>query len=250
MPAEPDDVEILNIEMLIKMRQLDESDFTENDIDEFFKEIALIQTKIDMLSKLNSPQKVSNNFLNKHILLIYYNNVRSIDNKENILTKIELSKYKVLVLTEPWLSKQESSSKYFPKFFNVYRCDRTIDNVNYSRRSGGVAVLVHSKFNSRLIKLNDVSCEYLAVEIKMNPPMIIYAVYMREFEAEVAMKHVKLITGLIARFSNHRIFILGDFNLRGVIWNPSDTGTFFIPSHIPTNATEFINKMSDWLFSK
>lgn len=242
--AEQDDIEILHNEMLIRMGNLDESDFTENDIDEFFKEIALIQTKINMLSNLNTSEKVSNKFTNKNTLLMYYNNVRSIDNKENVLTKIELSKYKILVFTEPWLSGLPSS-RYFPKMFHVYRWDRTIDNVNFTRRSGGVALLVHSKFQSRQINLNDDSCEYLAIEIKINPPLIIYAAYMRVFDPVVAMQHVKLINELILKFPNHRIIVVGDFNLSGVIWNPSDTETFFIPSNIPTNATEFIAKMQD-----
>nr|AEG42077.1 putative non-LTR retrovirus reverse transcriptase [Mayetiola destructor] len=41
---------------------------------------------------------------------------------------------------------------------------------------------------------------------------------------------------------------MGDFNLRGVIWNLSDIGTFFTPSNIPSNATEFITKMNDLAF--
>lgn len=156
--------------------------------------------KIDLHSNLNKPNKVSNVFTNKNTLLIYYNNVRSIDNKENILTKIELSKYKILVFTDPWLSGLPSG-KYFPKKFNVYRYDRAIDNVNFIRRSGGVAMLVHSKFKSRLIDLDDDSCEYLAIEIKINPPMIIYAAYMRVFDPVVAMQHVKLIKELISKSS-------------------------------------------------
>lgn len=39
------------------------------------------------------------------LLPIYYNNVRSIMNKHNMCMKIELSVYKVLVLTETWLKK-------------------------------------------------------------------------------------------------------------------------------------------------
>lgn len=68
---------------------------------------------------------------------------------------------------------------------------------------------------------------------------------MRIFNPAVAMIHIKLINELITRFSNHRIIVVGDFNLSGVIWNPSDTGSFFTPTNIPTNATEFIAKMQD-----
>lgn len=141
------------------------------------------------------------------------------------------------------LQNLQNLGKYFPRKVNVYRCDRAIDNVNFIRRSGGVAMLVPSKFKSRLMNLNNDFCEYLAIEIKINPPIVIYAAYMRVFHPVVA--HVKSIKEMISRFPNHRIVVVDDFNLHGVIWNPSDIGAFSILSNIPTNATEFIAEMQD-----
>ena len=81
---EQNDIELLNIEMLLRMRELDNSKFNESDIDEFFNQIEAIQKKIDLHSNLNKTNTVSNKFTNKNTLLMYYNNIRSIDNKENI----------------------------------------------------------------------------------------------------------------------------------------------------------------------
>lgn len=80
------------------------------------------------------------------LLLIYDNNVRCITNKHNICMKIELSIYKILVLTETWLIKAISSSVYFPNKYEIYRFDRVVSS-NVSRRSGGVAMLVHKDVN-------------------------------------------------------------------------------------------------------
>lgn len=63
---EQDDIEILNIEMLLRMQDLDNSEFKEGDIDEFFKQIEAIQTKMDLHSNLNKPKTVSDKFTNKN----------------------------------------------------------------------------------------------------------------------------------------------------------------------------------------
>lgn len=59
----------------------------------------------------NAPRvgKINHNLVDISFLPIYYNNVRGVTSKHNMSTKIELSMYKVLVLTETWLSKREVS---------------------------------------------------------------------------------------------------------------------------------------------
>lgn len=64
-------------------------------------------------------------------------------------------------------------------------------------------------------------CEFVAVcefvEVKLNPiPLIIYAVYMRIFDNDIAMKHVKNVERLSEEFSEHRIMVLGDFHMNSV----------------------------------
>lgn len=273
------DVELLYIQMAIQMENLD-NNYNEENIQAFFVEIATLQQTINSYTETtaNSTQLqqdksasserlihgerrngngkvvIDGQFAQKSLLPIYYNNVRSITNKRNICMQIELSFYKVFVLTETWLTSDQSSSVYFPKQFNVYRYDKVVGSHSSARtrRSRGVAVLVHGKLASRQIRLAQESmCECLAIEIKVKPtPLIIYAVYMNEFTLEVAMKHFDLIDGLMTKFKQHRVIVVGDFNLHNIGWTADEQGTCYLPSGNSThdssyhnNAREFLRKM-------
>lgn len=132
------------------------------------------------------------NFVDVSLLPIFYDNARSIINKCNLSTKIELSIYKILCFTETWLTSAHYSSSYFPSNFTVYRCDRMVDT---DKRSGGVAVLVHSSFNSQqLLIQSDQHCEFLAIGIKIKPtPLILYICYLSKFDAHIANMHYEIV---------------------------------------------------------
>ena len=154
-------------------------------------------------------------------LPIFYDNVRSITNKRNVCMKIELSLYKVICMTETKLDDGITSSVYFPSNFQVYRCDRKVINV---RRAGGVAILVHHTLKSKQIVLSDTVdidpiSEFLAVEIIVRPqPLIIYLCYMSMFNYESASKHYVRIETIVEKYRDHKIMILGDFNLHDIDW--------------------------------
>lgn len=141
-----------------------------------------------------------------------------------------------------------SNSEYFPSNFNVYRYDRLIPNS--SRRYGGIAVLVHKDLQQSSVKLkDDEKCEFVAVEIKLNPtPLIIYAVYMRIFESDVAVKHVENIKELNKKFRKHRIVVMGDFNMNGIRWMTDESGTHFQPTEVSASMENFLREMSDLSF--
>lgn len=188
----------------------------------------------------------------------YYNNVRSITNKRNICMMIDLSVYKVLCFTETWLSDAHFSSVYFPAKFNVYRCDR----VNTASRSGGVAVLVHRSLRSKQLILDvetELDCEYLAIEVSVKPtPLIYYVCYMSVFDHQIAMKHHRRVKLITENYLNHRIIVLGDFNLHDIIWtSDQDNLNVFLPhaaTNVATNhrrsqyneaALDFLNQMME-----
>lgn len=175
-------------------------------------------TNIPRATSANRAANHTNcNLVDISYLPIYYNNVRGVTSKNNICTKIELSIYKILVLIETWLSKRESSSVYFPRTFKVYRQDRIVPNS--LRRYGGVAIIVHQELCHQRLKLKECNeaVECVAVEIKLKPiSLILYAAYIRVFDAEVAMKHIEHVKDLCNRFGTHRIMVLGDFNMRSV----------------------------------
>lgn len=170
--------------------------------------------------------------------------------------KIELSIFKVLCFTETWLSNAHSSSVYFPSNFNVYRCDR----LNAERRSGGVAVLVHRSLKSKQMSLDfpvDPECEFLAVEVIVKPkPLLYYVCYMSTFDYQIASKHYQRIKIIMENYRNHRIIVLGDFNLHDITWTADDDDqNVFLPhvtvasvtnqrrSNYNENALDFLNKM-------
>ncbi|RYE24260.1 MAG: hypothetical protein EOP45_06005, partial [Sphingobacteriaceae bacterium] len=170
-------------------------------------------------------------------LPIYYNNVRSIVNKRNLCTRIDLSIYKVLCFTETFLTSAFSSSTYFPNRFTVYRCDRQIDT---DRRSGGVAVLVHSSIPSKHLQIAaDPLCEFLAIEIKIKPtPLILFNCYLNKFEANVANMHVNIVKQLVSDHPNHRILVVGDFNVYDIQWALDEDEECFVPyTNVLENAT-------------
>lgn len=125
------------------------------------------------------------------------------------------------------------SSVYFPRKFTIYRCDRKHPT---KRRSGGVALLVHHSFESKPIAFSSKSdsesdCEFLAIEIITKPqPLIIYVCYMNKFDLENALKHHQRIKSIVERYRDHRIMVLGDFNLFDIVWTPDDEdNNVFLP---------------------
>lgn len=182
-------------------------------------------------------------------LPIYYNNVRGVTSKENLCTKIELSMYKVLVFTETWLSKRESSSVYFPDAFTVHRQDRIV--LNPMRRYGGVAVIVHKQLKHQRLKVKESSAEVecVAIEVKLKPTsLIVYAAYMRIFDPAVAEKHVVNIKELCKTFGTHRIMVLGDFNMSSVRWVLDESTEYYLPTNIDTNMENFLTEMHELPF--
>lgn len=188
------------------------------------------------------------NFIDKQRLPIYYNNVRSIVNKRNVCTKIELSPFKVLCFTETFLDGTVNFN--FPDSFHVHRCDRVSGTVNSrTRRSGGVAVLVHKTLKSKLIELQtDPQCEFIAVEISLKPQsLIIYVCYMSEFELNIASKHFERIKELTEKYPNHRIMVVGDFNLYQIEWEEDESGDYYLPKLSATNQSDYFANAHDFL---
>lgn len=192
-------------------------------------------------------------------LAIYYDNVRSITNKRNISMKIEMSNYKLLCFTETWLNKEHFNSVYFPDSFNVYRCDRKFQTL---RRSGGVVVLVHHSLYSKQVKFNSAldsedASEFLAIEIRIKPqPLIVYVCYLSEFNSEIALRHYQRIKFMVENNREHRIIVMGDFNLHDIVWTPDDVEVEIYLPHASTDsntsghrsnyhveALDFLNKM-------
>lgn len=89
----------------------------------------------------------------------------------------------------------------------------------------------------------------MAVEIKLKPsPLIFCAVYMRVFELEVALKHTKIVKQLETYYSNHKILVVGDFNIDSVRWVADESNLYYLPVGARDREEEFFNAMHDLCF--
>lgn len=233
------------------LTDLDYAELNDTNVNAFFDEIERLQSMINDIYNVSEQSKSEQIILNADanfddisLLSMYYNNVRCITNKKNICMKIDLSPYKILCFIETWLTSQQSNSVYFPKQFNVFRCDRT----NSQRRSGGVALLVHVTLISRQIKLKPCECECLAIEIKLEPkPLLVYVLYMREFNLVIANQHHKHIEELTLNFPNHQVLVLGDFNIHSIGWIHNETSTHYTPIDIASHNTSYHRNVAEFL---
>lgn len=220
--------------MLLHMSELETVELSDEVIDTFVQQINDLINKTQQLrSNINEiqtqkNQEEYNNFVDIISLPIFYDNARSVINKRNIATNIELSFFKILCFTETWLTATHPNSHYFPSNFTAYRCDRMIDT---NRRSGGVAVLVHQSLKSQQMFIrDDPQCEYLAIEIKIKPtPLILYVCYLSKFDAVIASMHHENIKQITSSHPKHRLIVLGDFNVYDVHWALDESEESFVP---------------------
>lgn len=89
----------------------------------------------------------------------------------------------------------------------------------------------------------------MAVEMKLHPiPLIVYAVYMRVFDHEVAMKHIANIRELCQRFGRHMIMVIGDFNMNSLRWMSDENEEYYLPMNVNTNMECFLKGMHELSF--
>ncbi|XP_037029333.1 uncharacterized protein LOC119069378, partial [Bradysia coprophila] len=129
-------------------------------------------------------------------------------------------------------------------------------------RSGGVAILVHHSLNSRTVTINstigpDEASEFLVIELCIKPqPLILYVCYMSMFDPCIAAKHYHHVKVIVEKYRNHKIIVLGDFNLHDINWSlDDDDENAYIPyaptdrningnrSCYQTDALDFLDKM-------
>lgn len=107
--------------------------------------------------------KNSNSFLN-----IYYQNVRSLNNKLTLLKSLSpLSLYNILIFTETWLNDNIHSSELGLYDYIIYRYDRN-GKTSSSSRGGGVLIAIHKSLPSKPLIVENNNLEILFVLIKLH----------------------------------------------------------------------------------
>jgi len=118
--------------------------------------------------------KNSNSFLN-----IYYQNVRSLNNKLTLLKSLSpLSLYNILIFTETWLNDNIYSSELGLYDYIIYRYDRN-EKTNSLSRGGGVLIAIHKSLPSKPLIVENNNLEILFVLIKLhNQSVIILCIFL------------------------------------------------------------------------
>lgn len=104
------------------------------------------------------------NLPKKSIISVYYQNLRSINNKlSDISSSTSIDEYDVLLFTETWLKPEINNNELKLFNYNIYRCDRS-KNTSFNERAGGVMIATKD-FPSHELKLIHNNVEQIFVLI-------------------------------------------------------------------------------------
>src|SRR5215469_933318 len=157
------------------------------------------------------------NHQDKNVLSIYYQNVRSINNKLRQLEPILASSdYDFIILTETWLTQQNQD------------VIDTINKLQYESvdfirngRGGGVSILI--KHGIKYAKcINNTRLELCVIKTSNPQNLIIAGVYIPPNQSETwGDELIEAFNEIQQTYPNSKLIIIGDFNLPS--WKPSST---------------------------
>lgn len=143
-------------------------------------------------------------------------NAQSIVNKHDSLeAHIYTHSPDVVALTETWLREFHSDDCICPHGYHIFRCDRV------STSGGGVALLVKSKFQTKVLKI-DAHLEYLIAEIISSYLKLILAVCYRSQKTSPSDFFSSLhsdIDTLMSSTQYNGLVCTGDFNCPEIDWS-------------------------------
>lgn len=157
--------------------------------------------------------------------------------------------YKGFCFTETWLHDDDQNDVFFPKNFNVYRMDR---DPTVASKGGGVAVTINDQFqSSQMENVYDADCESICVKVKLKPTsLIMYVAYVNIPDRIILAKHFHLVHQLTSSETDSRIVVVGDFNLKKIVWNADDTNSFYLPQNILSHdQSDYFKSALDFLQS-
>ncbi|XP_055612569.1 uncharacterized protein LOC129759187 [Uranotaenia lowii] len=173
-------------------------------------------------------------------LILYYQNVGGINScVSDYLLASSCSCYDISALTETWLSDRTLSSQVFSSDYTVFRCDRGPNNSTKST-GGGVLIAIRSTLSA--IPIYDESWndqEFVWTRIDLGTKKLyVGVVYLPPDRTRNASFADSFSSGLSKLCSltlpEDDIVIIGDFNLPGLKWIPSQ-GNFWFAD--PTNCS-------------
>lgn len=157
-----------------------------------------------------------------------YQNVRGLRTKLNLLrTNVPCLNYDFFALTETWLCDSIHDNELNFKNYNIFRYDRDHHSSKY-KRGGGVALCILKKFPAIRLNTPILCLEHLIVEVKLNHKSKIVLVVCYIPPSSLLSSYVSFINSLEWLQStlptNHKILIMGDFNLPLVTFSSDNNG--------------------------
>lgn len=130
------------------------------------------------------------------------------------------SVHDVILLTESWLNPEIIDSEVFCSRYTVYRQDR--DYFTSSKtRGGGVVIAISSIFESSLVQVEKSDVEHIFVKMKVGHIcFLLVCVYIPpSSHFNVYSNHIQCVKSVANLYKDHRIIILGDYNLPNLKWH-------------------------------
>ncbi|XP_037573312.1 uncharacterized protein LOC119455870 [Dermacentor silvarum] len=148
---------------------------------------------------------------------ILFTNIRSVFNKRHALSSlIDTCLADAVVLTETWLSEKVDNCDLFmcEKHYTVYRHDRC------GRSGGGILTAVSRDITSFEVPIPS-PLEFLCTCIRVNEKEAIFCVCYRAPgpAASFCDDLYDCLTKVVGRYPKAPVFLLGDFNFPGIVWN-------------------------------
>jgi hypothetical protein len=151
-----------------------------------------------------------------------------------LFLKSQNCSYDVICLTETWLNSSFYNNELFCNKFDIYRKDR--HDSHESVVGGGVLIAVNNNLASNIFNIpcsNEI--ELLCVKISFGKSSVfVINLYLPPNSNDKIYKTVINALDYVLEFleGNDEIIIVGDFNLPGVAWTPSEDGNHFVSSEI------------------
>lgn len=154
-------------------------------------------------------------------LQLYYQNVRSLVSKINILTPpLNTSFFDIIALSETWLSPSISNSELNFNNYIIYRCDRSPRNSVHSR-GGGVLIAVNCQLKSKILNVNINYVEQVLVQLHLGSNLFILSCAYIPPNSPLTLyeNYFSALNELYLSYPNSNLILLGDFNLPSLDWS-------------------------------
>lgn len=217
-------------------------------ITDFFKNPNCQATEIDenQITRTVLNAEMSSNASRNEVneVVIYYQNANGLRTKTNTFKQaVAINNFKIYVLTETGLNDTMFDNEVFTSDYVVYRCDRVIGITSDKIQKGGVLIAVHVSMQSSLVsRCNDFGIEQLWIKVNIfGKNIFICALYIPpQSKIELYKAHITSITSAITQLNENDIcVIIGDFNLRDIIWcedeNDDNVTSYLLPINVKSD---------------